>query len=182
MFGYHPVIKIFVVLVVCLGALYLNYLMLNTEDYVGVVKDSWFLKIAGLFYVLTILLFADLFKREKRYLLLMLWLALNASLVINFSIYITGINPPLWLQYTQSGSLMVFMIALIFIREIRFNWFRIFSLAGLLILIPCVLFYFAEWWFLYEVTIYLLCFTPLLLAVKFLQDIRPSINEVLDRD
>lgn len=178
----NPYVKAGSVFIVCLCIAYVNFLLLNELDFNAALRSSEFLLVGAVIYGATIFFFASFFYSEKRYLLLVVWLVFNASLVVNMLIHLTGDYPPTSIQYMQSGSLLVFAVLLAFTKTRFPNWMQLFSLACLLVLIPCLICYFAGLWYWYERTVYVLCFTPMILSGVFLK--RPSVSdnpEIIDQ-
>lgn len=175
-----PILKIASVFIVCLGFLYAHYLMFHSYDFSKALLTSSFLLIPGFLYLTVIVFFAQYFFRKKLVLILIVWLIFNAALLANFFIYLTGYSPPLTLQYSQSTSLVVYTILLAFSKDKFPNWLRIFSLSCLLILIPCLIFYFAKMWEYYEITTYVLCITPVIKSFVFLKEIKQQNSDILD--
>jgi len=180
MFNISPIFKIGCVFFVCLSMAYVNYLLFNADDFVAAVKQTNTLYASALVYLFVILLFADYFLRLKRFFVLATWLVLNASFCVNFLIWLGGETPPVYLQYSQSSSLLIFAILLIASKDKFPNWLRLFSLACLLDLIPCLIYFFSEMWTYYEITVYVLCFIPVIMSFVFLKDSQVENAELLD--
>lgn len=182
MFNYHPAIKIFIVFLLCCQIAYYNFLMFNAEDFSAAIEASSILKVGVVFFFLVVLFFADYYWRKKLYLILASWILLVLLLCVNSTGFITGHSPPLYLQYTQSGTLVVFSVLLVFTKNKFPNWLRIFSLANLLALIPCLYLYFADEWYFYEILVYVVSFTPVLKSLVFIDERLLKKPEVLDAD
>ena len=180
MFNYHPLIKILLVFIVCLSIAYTHYLLFNALDYKSAVNESIILKVGLVAYLGVILIFVDYYLRNGRYLIFSIWVIFNLSLCTNFLVYQNDVTPPLWLQYSQSTSLLIYATLLAFSKDRSPNWLRIFSLSCLVVLIPCLIFYFSESWFYYEITVYILCFTPIVKSFVFIRDYRRTEPNVID--
>lgn len=174
-----PILKIASVFIVCLGFLYVHYLMFR-DDLITALFQSEILLIPGIFYLIVIFFFGQYYIRKKLYLILTVWLLFNVALLATFFTYFAGYWPPYALQYSQSGSLLIYAVLLAFSKDQFPNWLRIFSLSCLLILIPCLIFYFAKMWEYYELTAYVLCMTPVIKSFVFLKEIRHQNSEILD--
>jgi hypothetical protein len=180
MFNYHPAIKVFLVFTVCCLLCYMNYLLFNTYDFMAAVKDSWLIQLGAAPYLMVLLLFADYYWRKKMVVTFTVWIFLNIAVAVNGIMHSCGIQPSIAIQWTQSAALMVFTVLLIFSKDKFPNWLRIFSFANFLVLGTCWYFYFTEWWEPYQITIYILCFTPMLKAMVFVKDYMKQQPEVLD--
>jgi hypothetical protein len=170
MFNYHPAIKIVIVFLLCCQMTYYNYLMFNAIDFAQAVKESAILNVGIVFYFLVALFFADYYWRQKLFFIFAFWIILNAAFCTNGIIFVLGSTPPLYIQYAQSTSLVIFSTLLIFTKYKFPNWLRIFSLLNLLALIPCLYFYFAENWYWYRILVYVVCFTPVLKSLVFIDE------------
>ncbi|MBI3136669.1 MAG: hypothetical protein HYZ14_18490 [Bacteroidetes bacterium] len=182
MFNWNPLVKIVLVFLVCLSMAYVNYLMHNSQDFMETLRASVFLGISAFIYLLAIAFFATYFWRQRYLFVLAVWLALNLSFLINFSIRFLGYLSPMYVQYSQSITLFVFAALLAFTRDKFPNWLRLFSLACLLTLIPAIIFYFEKMWLYYEYAVYVVCFTPMLLSFVFLKERRRANYELIDSD
>lgn len=174
-----PILKISSVFIVCLGFLYVHYMMFR-DDLITALFQSELLLIPGLFYLIVIFLFAQYYVRKKLHLILTVWLIFNTALLANFFSHFVGYWPPYALQYSQSGSLLLYAVLLAFSKDQFPNWLRIFSLSCLLILTPCLIFYFAKMWEYYEITTYVLSMTPVIKSFVFLKEIKSQNMEILD--
>lgn len=161
--------------------MYANYILFTYENFIEVVVSQPLLLIPGIAYLLVIYFFTQWFYQKKYRLILTAWILFNAAVGLNFFMYLLGLYPPLPVQFSQSTFMLMYCVLLLFSREIFPNWLRIFSLANLLVLIPCLIFYFTNFWAAYEITIYLLCLTPIIQSFIFLKDIPRSESEILDR-
>jgi len=159
---------------------YMNYLMLDTEIMAEVIEESIGLKFGGILYLLVIYLYADYHRRRGAILTLIVWLFFNATIIVNGLYYITGHIPPLLFQYCFSGSLLVYGLLLLTVKHKFPNWLRIFAGANLLILIPCIYFYFEGNWETYKLFVYILSFTPILKSFVFIDKSILENEEVLD--
>lgn len=182
MFNYHPAIKIVAVFLVCLLLAYLNYLLFESFDFTSDVNRSYLIKAGVVPYLFVVLLFCDFYWRHRLYLVFSTWLVFNLAICINCYMHVNGPTPPLYLQYAQSTSLVILTVLLLFTNLKYPNWLRIFSLVNLLVLIPCLTFYFLEWWTPYKIFVYLLCFTPMIKSLIFFRDQMTQRPEVLDGD
>jgi hypothetical protein len=180
MFNYHPAIKLFFVFSVCCLLCYMNYLLFTAADFRAAVNDSWLIRLGVLPYLMVLLLFADYYWRKKMMFTFGMWVFLNIAVAVNGVMHSYGIQPSLAVQWTQSVALMVFTVLLIFSRDKFPNWLRIFSFANFMVLGTCWYFYFSEWWAPYQITIYMLCFTPMLKGMVFVKDHMKIRPEVLD--
>lgn len=175
-----PVLKICFVFLLSLSMCYVHYLLFETEQFIEEVRASSFLTVSAIIYVLVVFQFTGYFWRHKLILILVVWLVMNLSITVNFIVYASIGPPPLYVQYTQSVSLLIFTTLLLFTRDRFPNWMRLFSLACLLILIPCLVFYFAEMWTYYAYCVYLICFTPVILSFVYLKDLPAERADILD--
>jgi hypothetical protein len=154
--------------------------MLDTEIMAEVVEESIGLKVGGVFYLLVIYLFADYHKKRGAIFTLVVWLFFNATIIVNGLYYVSGVVPPLLFQFCFSGSLLVYGILLLTVKHKFPNWLRIFAAANLLLLIPCIYFYFEGNWETYKLFVYILSFTPILKSFVFIDKRVIEHEEVLD--
>lgn len=176
----HPYLKIIAVVVVSAGLVHFNYLLFSDEDIAFLLRANKWLMVPGLFYLITVFHFFHYYRIRKQFLHLGVWLVFNFSLLLNFIIYISGNWPPYYIQYSQSGSLFVYAFLLLFYKDSFPNWLRIFSAACFLVLVPCLIYYFAEMWNYYEITVYVLCITPIIKSFVFLKEIKQDRSGLLD--
>ncbi|MBK7130046.1 MAG: hypothetical protein IPH66_11880 [Crocinitomicaceae bacterium] len=175
-----PYIKIGCVVLVCAGMVYANHILFTQENFIeGILSQPFFL-IPGIAYLPVIYFFAKWFYQKKYPHILSAWILFNAAICVNFFMYVAGLYPPLPIQFAQSTLMFIYCVLLLFSKENFPNWLRLFSLANLLILIPCLIFYFTDFWAAYEITIYLLCFTPIIQSFIFLKEISRLESDILD--
>ncbi len=165
---------------VCSLLAYVNHLLFTRLDFQAVLHEHHILKVGAVFYVVVVLLFADVFWRRGNYLVFAVWILFNLTVCLNMTLHYSGIYPPLFVQYAQSTTLLIYTVLLIGIREPYPNWFRIYTMANLFVLIPCLIFYFSENWYWYERTVYAICFLPALKALIFFKDKRDPERTPLD--
>lgn len=182
MFNYHPFIKLFLVFCVCCALCYINYLMFTAADFAIALEKSWIMKLAAIPYLFVLLFFADYYWRKKMFAAFSVWLILNAAVALNGIMHMLDMQPSIAIQWSQSVSLMTFTVLLIFSKDKFPNWLRIFSLANFLVLSICWFFYFSEWWEPYQISIYVICFTPMLKGMVFVKEYVRNKPEVLDAD
>lgn len=173
-------VKIIVVALLSIELCYLNYLLFESENFQADINDSWVIKLSALAYFYVIFLFAQLHFRKSRYLSLVVWLFFNATIIVNGLYYIQEIFPPLYFQYSFSGSLGVYGFLLLIQKAKYPNWLRIFAVTNLFLLLPCVYFYFQESWEIYKWLVYILSFTPILKSFVFLESSSLHNDEILD--
>lgn len=176
----NPVIKFVFTLLTCVSFLYAHYLLFNSIDFVQSVINDPYLKFAVVFYVGTFLFYTAYYIENKMKFLLLLWLLFNATIAANFTCHLVGYYPPIWMQYSQSTSLSIYVFFLLISNTTGTNWLRVFSLVCLTVLVPCLFFYFSEIWTLYEYSVYALCLTPIVKAQIFFSQTRNSTIEVID--
>jgi len=180
MFNLPPLIKVGSVGVVCFMAAYVNHLLFQGYILSEVLPGSTIFWICSVFYIFVILFFADYHWEQKNWLLLIVWIVLHLSLIINALQYVYGEFPPWYSQYTQSGSMVVYSLLLLFVKGKFPNWLRLFSIVNLLVLIPCIWFYFEQAWEAYEYLVYALCCTPILKSFVFIKNEFDYDEEVVD--
>jgi len=166
--------------VLCFEMFYMNYLMLDTEVMAEVIEESVVLKFGGILYLLVVYLFADYHRRRGAILTLIVWLFFNIAIIVNGLYYLSGNVPPLMFQYCFSGSLLIYGLLLLTVKHKFPNWLRIFAGANLLLLIPCIYFYFEGNWETYKLFVYILSFTPILKSFVFIDKRVLEHEEVLD--
>jgi hypothetical protein len=179
-FNYHPLIKIFCVGVVCFLAAYINHLMFNGVELDQVLSSSSIFWTCSVFYLLVILFFTDYFWQRKMKLILVVWLLLHTSLIVNALQYMYGHFPPWYSQYSQSGSMVAYSFLLLFVKGKFPNWLRLFSMANLLVIIPCIWFFFEKYWPAYQLLVYVLCFLPMISSLVFIKRELIYNEEVVD--
>ena len=180
MFNYHPLIKIFCVAVVCGFASHMHYLMSNGMDMGLVISNFLVYKLGAIAYVLVILFYADYHWQQKYYLLFTAWLLLNLVIVANALQYFSEVTPAWYFHYAQTTMMVVYSGLLLFVKHKFPNWLRIFSLANLLALIPCIWFFWAKFWEGYESLVYVLCYMPMLKSMVFIKREFVLDEEVVD--
>lgn len=174
-------VKIILVVLLSIELCYLNYLLFESSDFQNDINSSWVIKLSALAYFYIIFLFAQAHYIQKSYLTMVVWLFFNGTIMLNGVFYILEIFPPIYFQYAFSSSLGVYgFLLLIKRRRTKPDWFRIYAIVSLFLLLPCVYFYFQNNWELYKLLVYILSFTPILKSLVFL-DINPNHgDEVLD--
>lgn len=178
----NPVIKFVFTLLTCASFLYAHYHLFNSFDFVKAVIDDPYLKFGVVFYLGTFLFYLAYYIEQKMTLLLVLWLVFNLAIATNFIVHILGYYPPIWLQYSQSTSLSIYVFFLLISKTNRTNWLRIFSMVCMTVLVPCLYFFFSEIWLLYEYSVYLLCLTPIVKAQIFFTQNKIQRVDVIDEE
>ena len=173
-------VKILLVTLLSIELCYLNYLLFESYNFQTDINESWVIKLSVIAYFYVIYIFAKVHYKQKSYFTMVVWLFFNGTIMLNGILYIQEIVPPLSFQYSFSGSLGVYGFLLLTRSGTRPNWMRIFAVVNLFLLLPCVYFYFQKNWEIYTFLVYVLCFTPIIKSLVFLES-QPSItNEVLD--
>lgn len=178
----HPYIKIVCVALVCIQIAFLHHILFTSYFPDHVIRSKDYFKVGAVIYFLTVYFFGQHYFRRRQYLKLAVWLILNSSLITNTAIWVSGEYPPIYIQYSQSTSLLVYASLMLFSKNPKPNWERIFAISCLIILIPCLFFYFQKDWEKYEILIYILSFTPLINSLIFTQEIQVEQEDILDLD
>lgn len=176
----NPILKFTSVLLTCAAICYVNFLLFNSFIFEFKILEGGAILFFAIVYVAAVSFFGHHFFKRKKFLLLIIWILFNLAICLNFSLYATGIYPPLPVQYSQSTLLSIYVVLLIITKSPKPNWLRIFGLTSVIVLIPCLTFYFFKMWSYYEPMVYLLCFTPVIKGLVFFEKSSIEDDEILD--